>query len=81
MVEGNHQPISDFLLVLFNATKPFHDVLSFFWDLNPFNEKPLNDIAVRNILIDVKKVGDATLYILRPNSDQSIRDTPWAVSV
>ena len=81
VVEGNHQPISDFLLVLFNATKPFHDVPSFFWDLNPFNEKPLNDIAVRNILIDVKKVGDATLYILRPNSDQSIRDTPWAVSV
>ena len=54
-VVDDRQPISDFLLALFNTNKPFHDV---------FNENPLNDIAVRNILIDVKKVGDATLYIL-----------------
>ena len=79
--EDSRRPIADFLVALSNANRPFHGVPGFFWDLSHYNDRPLNDHAVKNVLIDVKKVGKEPLYILRPNANQPIRDTPWAVCV
>jgi len=79
--EDSRRPIADFLVALSNANRPFHGVPGFFWDLSHYNDRPLNDHAVKNVLIDVKKVGKVPLYILRPNANQPIRDTPWAVCV
>lgn len=82
MSEGNCAPIQDFLSILLESKRPFHEVPYIYWDISPTNRAPLKTkVATFNLRIEVLPFKDETLCLLHPFGLEEHLHPPWTIAV
>lgn len=79
--KANQQPIMDFLNILANSSRPFHEVPGQYWDLSPGNHAPLGHHECLHLRIELKQFGSESLCLLHPRGLESSECPQWILAV